>query len=77
MGEHFRLACQRVQSVGVEHHRLGDLLIQPQDELIEVEGAAQAGTAGDGRGLSASLAIGRRRPAAIRPAASAGKGTVM
>ena len=41
---------QGIQGVGVKNHRLGDLLIEPHDELIQLEGAAQAGAAGDDRG---------------------------
>ena len=49
------LAGQGIQGIGIEHHRLGDLSIKPNDKLLERRRPAQTGPARNHRGRFSHL----------------------
>ena len=69
MRERFGFGRQGIQRVGVEDHRLGHLLIEPDHERIQAERAAQARPAGHHGGrpgqLDDPLEGGRSDPAGV------------
>ena len=68
---------QGIQRVGVEDHRFGDLLIEPDYQQIEVGERLSPGPQATTVAGSASSTMRSHAANAIRPSPSAGSGAVM